>query len=204
MNRRFSGSSISFLGVSVLGLGLMAAAAVRAGQAEDVAKPEVVLTADQNGQFSGTVWINDIAMPFMIDTGATMTTVPMKLAARAKLAVGEQVETKTAGGKVFAKSTTINSLKFGAWELHHVAAHLNPNLEQGLIGMNVLKYFRMTQAEGRLTLILNEALLAKENYSIAGDARKFKDASTPDEPYHPISKSVVCDQEKHCITRYGN
>lgn len=58
----------------------------------------VALRADRQGHFTGTALINGVPMPFMIDTGATTTSVPSAMARAAGLPVGSPVRIATAGG----------------------------------------------------------------------------------------------------------
>lgn len=173
----------------------------------DAAKENtIVFNADQTGHFRGTVWINNISAPFVIDTGATVTTIPMKYASTAQLPYGDQIETQTAGGRVFGKSTVIKNLKIGKFEIHNLTAHLNQHLSEVLIGMNTLKFFRLTQTVDKLILTVNQDLPTKEKPGSEVSIRSVQEKSAADYPpaSSPISKSIICDESKHCITRYGN
>jgi len=69
-------------------------------QQENISHPEliprgIVLKADKQGHFRGTVLINNIPMPFLIDTGATQTSIPITMANKAKLPIGEIGQTST-------------------------------------------------------------------------------------------------------------
>ena len=115
----------------------------------------IKLQADRSGQFRGKVYINDVAMPFMIDTGATQIAVPSAMAADAHLRLGTPIQISTAGGQVFGHVTRIDSLKLGNAELKNIAAITNDHLDEVLIGMNALSYFQMTQSGKTLTLVAN-------------------------------------------------
>lgn len=180
----------------------------QAGGPEDGA---VVLQADPEGHFSGTLRINNVSMPFIIDTGATMTTIPMKLALAARLPFGRQIEIMTAGGKAYGKTTLIGSMRLGALEIKNIPAHLNEHLSEVLIGMNALKFFRISQTADQLSLSINQEMLNKEarnaGVSINMVTEKSSASLEPageNSPAKPISKSVVCDMANNCVTRYGN
>lgn len=174
-------------------------------------KPGITLQAGPDGHFSGQVLINDHAMPFIIDTGATFTTIPMNMAVAARLTLGKQVETRTANGRAFDKLTRIESLKLGSAEIKNIDAHVNQHLQQVLIGMNTLKYFTLNQTADTMTLIVNEQML-KDGKLDAGvvvgttdpQASGTKLATAGNRASKPIQKSRVCDINQHCITRYGN
>lgn len=171
----------------------------------------ITLQADSSGHFRGTLLINNFSMPFLIDTGATLTVIPMKLAVAARLPFGKQVETNTAGGRSFAKLTQIDSMKIGSVEIKNIQANINQHLDEVLIGMNTLKFFRMNQTANTLTLVINDTLLKENGLKIGvsegtvSQGVKEKDERQMDDaPSKPITKSVTCDEQKHCITRYDN
>ena len=113
---------------------------------------DIVLKASPDGHFRGTVSINNTVMPFMIDTGATQTVIPVELAKKAGLALGKQFLSNTAGGQVMNHATVVKSLKLGNAEIKNIDAAVNQYLHEVLIGMNTLKYFQMTQSNNTLTL----------------------------------------------------
>lgn len=177
----------------------------------EAVKPGITLHADAAGHFTGNVLINNYSMPFMVDTGATVTTIPMNLAVAARLPLGKQIETSTANGRSFAKLTQVGSLKLGTAEIKNIEAHVNQHLEQVLIGMNTLKYFTLNQTAESMTLSINEQML-KDGKLDAGvevgttTPQNTESAASPPGTLrsNPIRKSQVCDINQHCITRYGN
>lgn len=173
--------------------------------------PGISLRADAAGHFTGNVLINNYSMPFMIDTGATITTIPMSLASAARLSLGQQVETSTANGRSFAKSTRVDSLKLGSVEIKNIEAHVNQHLNQVLIGMNTLKYFTLNQTADTMTLVINEQMLkdGKLDAGVTVGAASQSDTASAAAPVggdaaKPIKKSKICDINNHCVTRYGN
>ncbi len=172
---------------------------------------EITLQADEDGHFRGTLLINNVSMPFLIDTGATVTTVPMKLAVAARLPLGRQIETHTAAGKSYDKSTKIDSLKIGTAEIGSIEANVNQHLTEVLIGMNTLKYFKMYQTANKLTLLINTHMQDQGKLENGVTIGKVSQADqdiavqkTDYKPANPIKKSVICDEHKHCITRFDN
>lgn len=180
----------------------------------------IILQTDRNGHFRGTALINNVPMPFMIDTGATQTTIPANLAIAAGLPFGRSIQTTTAGGQVVDQQTKINSLKIGNAEIRNLDASINRHLNEVLIGMNTLKYFRMTLNGNTLTLVAYSRpeeiaeiergltivpppmqIVEKNNYrapmeTAASDQPDIKAKTT-------WKKSVVCDAQKNCKTIYG-
>jgi aspartyl protease family protein len=156
----------------------------------------VVLKSDRQGHFRGTALINDVPMPFMIDTGATTTVIPEKMAAAAGLPFGRSVQTKTAGGTVYDRETRISSLKIGNAVIRNLDAQINGYIDQALIGMNTLKHFRISQNEGTLTLVANN-----QSRSVSAIAPVIGQpvSNTP-----TIRKALICDEHNNCQTTYSD
>jgi clan AA aspartic protease (TIGR02281 family) len=112
----------------------------------------IQLEADRSGQYKGTAKINNVAIPFIIDTGANITVIPAKLAQAAGLKPGRPILTSTAGGVVNDNLTTIDSLRIGKAEIKQLPAIINQHMEYALLGVNTLKYFKLTQDVNTITL----------------------------------------------------
>lgn len=170
-----------------------------------------ILTADRQGHFRGTVVINGVPMPFMIDTGATTTVIPEKWAPAAKLALGRVIQASTAGGDVAERETRIESLQLGNALIQNLNAHTNPHLNEVLIGMNTLKLFKMVQEGNRLTLTTigipaSQSPAAKPMATLPGAAVAVAASDTEQAIKKPtvIKKSVTCDANKVCKTVYSD
>jgi aspartyl protease family protein len=185
----------------------------------DLTSGGINLKTDRQGHFRGIVLVNNIPMPFLIDTGATTTVIPEKMARTANLPLGRFIKTSTAGGKVIDRVTRINSLKIGNAEIRNLEAHINEHLDEVLIGMNTLKYFRMTQSGNTLTLVANnmpETIAATDGGSTAVmptpafqplNNGRPAGASAPDRPFAKsivVKKTVVCDEHHVCKTTYSD
>lgn len=176
----------------------------------DLTPGGISLKTDRQGHFRGTVLVNNIPMPFLIDTGATTTAIPAKMARAASLPLGQFVQTSTAGGKVTDRLTRISSLKIGNAEIRNLEAHINEHLDEVLIGMNTLKYFRMTQNGNTLTLIANN--ISAEDGSPPAKFQPFNNGRpvgtlTPDRPFTKsvtVKKTVACDEHQVCKTTYSD
>jgi aspartyl protease family protein len=118
----------------------------------------ISLKADNQGHFRGTLLINNIPMPFMIDTGATQTAIPIAMANRAKLPIGEIGRTVTANGLADNLSTQIESLKLGNAEIKNTKAIVLYKLDEVLIGMSTLKLFSMFIKNNTMTLMASSNL----------------------------------------------
>jgi len=112
----------------------------------------IIIVADRQGHYSGAGMINGQAMHFLIDTGATRVAVPSELAKRAGLKLGRSVVSNTAAGNVRAYQTVIPTLTIGSITLHNTRAVILDKLDQVLIGMTVLKRFKLPQFDGKMNI----------------------------------------------------
>jgi len=84
---------------------------------------------------------------FLLDTGATHTSVPAHLAQRLGLQPGLASTVSTANGTVVVRGTRIDALDMGPFRFAGAPAHLNPGMRDDdvLLGMSVLKHLEFTQ-----------------------------------------------------------
>ncbi len=161
--------------------------------------PSISIQADALGHYTGTLLINNVRMPFLIDTGATQIVIPRKLSYSARLPLGKAFQSSTANGLSLSRETRIESLKIGNIELNGLDAFTSEHLDHVLFGMNALKYFRMTQDSGILTLTLSSDSLPR--------ATTVPLTPTPlpqmPQPKKTWEKTVTCDENnENCKTSY--
>jgi len=120
---------------------------------------EVRLIRNRQGHYLFNGEINGREVTFLVDTGATTTSIPLKLASALQLEKGLRFSVKTANGISDAYSTMLDSLKLGDIEFNRVKASLNPGLtgNEILLGMNILKDIELIQRGDML--ILRKSLL---------------------------------------------
>jgi len=156
----------------------------------------ISIKADRQGHFRGKLLINNVAMPFMIDTGATNTAIPKKLAILANLPMGRKVRTSTAGGYIFSTRTRINQLKIGNVTLRNLDGSINKYLNEVLVGMSTLKHFKMSLNDDTLTLSPKKEAFTYSNTSVPLQPTRKKTA---------VIKSVICDENTNiCHTSYSD
>lgn len=105
-----------------------------------------------NGHYFVDAKVNDQVMNFVIDTGASAVALPESQANSAGLQCQRSTMLQTGNGTTPACITSIASLKFGNFSFKDIEAIIAPNLNQPLLGMNVLKLFRIEQDNGELRL----------------------------------------------------
>jgi clan AA aspartic protease (TIGR02281 family) len=121
----------------------------------DAAGPEnavLVIGQGAGGHYFIEGAVNDSYLNFVIDTGATTVALPLATAANAGVKCKKMAMMSTGNGVSQACTATIEKLKFGHFTLHYVDAVVMPNLGQPLLGMNVLKQFRVEQDNGQMRL----------------------------------------------------
>jgi clan AA aspartic protease (TIGR02281 family) len=112
----------------------------------------LVLGQGQGGHYYIDGSINDNFLNFVVDTGATFVALPTAIASSAGLKCKQRIMLTTANGQSQGCLATIEKLKIGNFTLHYVDAVVQPNLSQPLLGMNVLKQFRVEQDNGQMRL----------------------------------------------------
>ena len=116
--------------------------------------PEVVLERNRAGHYVASGRINGRPVTFMLDTGATMVSVPARLAGELALAKGPMMQVTTANGNIPVYSTVLNEVQLGDIVLNNVRASINPYMTDDdiLLGMSFLKQLDFSQEGNRLTL----------------------------------------------------
>lgn len=115
---------------------------------------ELVLKRGSHGHYVFPGEINGRPVTFLLDTGATLVSVPAQLADELGLVPGAYQTSVTANGTVSTRATRIGRLAFGPFVVSDVPASLNPGMAdaQILLGMSVLKHLEFTQRGDTLVL----------------------------------------------------
>jgi aspartyl protease family protein len=118
---------------------------------------ELVLQRSRDGHYVFPGEINGRPVTFLLDTGATLVSVPAHLADRLGLEAGAHQQSTTANGTVGTRAARIDALAFGPFTLRDVRASLNPGMtdEHVLLGMSVLKQLEFAQRGDTLVLRRN-------------------------------------------------
>lgn len=115
---------------------------------------ELVLKRNSAGHYVFPGTINGQRVNFLLDTGATLVSVPAHLADDLGLQAGAYQQSVTANGTVTTRTTRVAALAFGPFDLRGVPASLNPGMtgDEVLLGMSVLKHLEFTQRGDTLVL----------------------------------------------------
>ena len=115
---------------------------------------EIVLERNRFSHYVATGQVNDEDVIFMLDTGATVVSVPAGLARKLNLKKGAKGKVRTANGIADSWQTNIAKLELGPITLYNVHASINPGMqgEEILLGMSALKHLEFTQRGDTLTI----------------------------------------------------
>jgi len=115
---------------------------------------EVVLEADRQGHFIASGAINGREVAFLVDTGATLVSVPEGMAGELGLAKMAPIGLETAAGPVTGWMTRIDEVRLGEIVQRDVRAAISPGRSDTvLLGMSFLRGLEMNQSDGRLRLV---------------------------------------------------
>jgi len=114
---------------------------------------EVVLQSDRQGHFVATGGINGREVVFLVDTGATLVSIPEALADRLGLVREAPIGLQTAAGPVQGYLTRLDEVRLGDIVRRDVRAAINPgHHDTVLLGMSFLRNLELTQRDGQLTV----------------------------------------------------
>lgn len=108
----------------------------------------------ENGTYVLAGEINGRAVHFLVDTGASLTSVPGRLAAELGLQSCTPREFHTAAGSRMGCVGVVDELSFGPFRARQVQVAIMPEMEgEALLGMNLLASLRMEHQRDRIRLI---------------------------------------------------
>ena len=139
-----------------LALGSRLMVEVRGGTVEEAAPGEVRIRQAADGHFWVDAELNGRPARFLIDSGATTTSITRAAAERTGIepSRGTGVVVQTANGLVTVQRGRASSLKVGNIERSDLAVHISDSFgDTNVIGMNFLSSLRSWSVEGR-TLVL--------------------------------------------------
>jgi aspartyl protease family protein len=145
------------MGESFSTTGMAAPAAAPAAPGGDI-----VLAADSRGHYMTVGAINDRAVRFMVDTGASVVWISAEVASRVGIDYrsGQPILVNTAGGTRNAFAVRLPSVRVGSVTLTDVDGAVGEGAgtgEMGLLGMSFLSRLSMTRDGNQLRLSHKEA-----------------------------------------------
>lgn len=119
------------------------------------------LPGQKDGHYYVSGSINGMPVTFLIDTGASIVSVPKWMAFSSGIAQSQACKPgfiRTANGKAKACFYTASEFEFGIYKLKNVKLSASDGLTTPLLGMNVLNLFHIEQADGYMKLTPNRVI----------------------------------------------
>jgi aspartyl protease family protein len=115
---------------------------------------EIELQRNRYGHYVANGTINNQAVVFILDTGATDISIPEKIAQRLNLKAGLKIPVSTANGEITVYATKLKRVGLGPIELHNISANINPYFkgDEILLGMSFLKHLHFSQEGDKLLI----------------------------------------------------
>jgi len=115
---------------------------------------EVRLKQNRYGHYVVNGQINNTPVTFLLDTGATVISIPEKIANRLQLKRGYPMQSRTANGSITVYDTRLDRVSIGAIKLNNIRASINPHMngDEILLGMSFMKHLEMIQKGKELIL----------------------------------------------------
>lgn len=119
-----------------------------------VAGQTVRIPISEDGHFWANASLNGQDVRFLVDSGASTTTVSQSVAAAAGLETGVRSEpVETANGTVVMKKSRASSLRIGSIERQNIGINVSPNDNINVLGMNFLSSLAGWRVEGRFLVL---------------------------------------------------
>lgn len=133
---------------------------VKTIEPQEVAPPPPTFTGDgsmevqrhANGHFYLPGTIANAPITFMVDTGASITSISSDLARQAGIHNCKEVQFQTANGIAIGCVALVPKMTLGNFSLENITIAVLPNLETNLLGANVLRNFQVSQSDSMMLL----------------------------------------------------
>ncbi|MGR8941237.1 MAG: retropepsin-like aspartic protease family protein [Gammaproteobacteria bacterium] len=112
----------------------------------------LMLKQHRSGHYFVEGAINSTPLVFVIDTGASVVSLPGSAASAAGITCEKAALMETANGITAACSAVIPELRFGHFVIKDAQSMIVPNLNQSLLGMNILRHFKIAQDHGEMRI----------------------------------------------------
>jgi aspartyl protease family protein len=118
---------------------------------------EIVVPVSRDGHYYLDGEINGQSLTFLVDTGASYVAVGSDFARRANLAAGVAGFFSTANGSIEGRIVRDQQVRADVFELSGMTIAVMPGrIEYGLLGQNFLRYFDVSQSDGKLVLRMRQ------------------------------------------------
>jgi aspartyl protease family protein len=105
-----------------------------------------------DGHYYANGEVNGFPMTFMVDTGATYTSIPSWMAINAGIRAGLAGVSRTAAGPAQIGTSKNNSVKFGSFDFNAATVIVLDKLEYPVLGAELLNILRTSYKDGWMVL----------------------------------------------------
>ncbi len=105
-----------------------------------------------NGHFYLPGSIAGVPVTFMLDTGASVTSITSEIAREAGVRNCKEIQVQTANGSTTGCIALVPQMTLGNFTLRNITVAVMPNMETNLLGANVLRNFRVGQDQDTLLI----------------------------------------------------
>jgi iron donor protein CyaY len=105
-----------------------------------------------NGHFYLPGTIENVPITFMVDTGASVTSISSDLARQAGIRNCKEVQFQTANGATTGCIALVSRMTLGNFVLENITVAVMPNMETNLLGANVLRNFQVNQSDSTMLI----------------------------------------------------
>lgn len=100
-----------------------------------------------NGHFYLPGSIENVPVTFMVDTGASVTSISSEIADEAGIRNCKEMQFQTANGPATGCIALIANMTLGNFVLENITVAVMPNMETNLLGANVLRHYQVSQSD---------------------------------------------------------
>ncbi|MBI5006310.1 MAG: TIGR02281 family clan AA aspartic protease [Nitrosomonadales bacterium] len=105
-----------------------------------------------NGHFYLPGTIENVPVTFMVDTGASVTSISSDIAQQAGIRNCKEVQFQTANGTATGCIALVPRMTLGNFTLQNITVAVMPNMETNLLGANVLRNFQVSQSDSTMLI----------------------------------------------------
>jgi len=112
----------------------------------------MVIQRQGNGHFYLPGTISNVPVTFMVDTGASVTSISSDIARQAGIHNCKEVQFQTANGTATGCIALVPNMTLGNFVLQNITVAVMPNMEINLLGANVLRNFQVSQSDSMMLI----------------------------------------------------
>lgn len=112
----------------------------------------MMVQRQNNGHFYLPGAIAHVPVTFMVDTGASVTSISSDIARQAGIHNCKEVQFRTANGTATGCIALVPNMTLGNFALQNITVAVMPNMEINLLGANVLRNFEVSQSDSMMLI----------------------------------------------------